>query len=448
MKKNTKIRLASFTAAFLVTVGGFLLDSRLMLGTSRTELEYAYRRALNDLTDYVSNMQSMLKKAAYVNTASMQCTVSAKLLEQSGGAKAAMAALPFSQEKTEKIGRFLSQVGDYALSLTRKSVAGKGLEDSDLKNLSAMEEYAGKLSKALWEIQARLGVERAAIGKTESLLNNVDEIDSLAVLDDDLDEVAKEFAEFPTLLYDGPFSDHIDRMEPLLVKDKPELSREEAAQKAAAFLKCGVEELSHGEEGGSQLPVFSFFTDDSRVNVTKRGGEVTYFKKSGDIPEARLAYEDALKEASRTLRELGIVSFRESYYVINDNLCTINFAYLSEDGNDVVCYPDLIKVTIELTEGGMVEYDAAGYVMNHRERSFTAPALAAEDAAKSVSPLLTVQGSSLALIPTPGLDEVLCYEFRCTAEDGTEVLCYINAETGLEEQLYLLQKDDHGVLVV
>ena len=67
MKKSTKVRLASFSAAFLLVLGGLLLDTRLLLNSSKTELEYTYRRALNDLSDYVSGMRSTLKKAAYVN---------------------------------------------------------------------------------------------------------------------------------------------------------------------------------------------------------------------------------------------------------------------------------------------------------------------------------------------------------------------------------------------
>ena len=53
----------------------------------------------------------------------------------------------------------------------------------------------------------------------------------------------------------------------------------------------------------------------------------------------------------------------------------------------------------------------------------------------------------LAVIPTPGLDEVLCWEFSCKGGDGRQVLSYVNTGTGLEEQLYLLQIDDSGVLV-
>lgn len=448
MKKSAKIRSAVFLAAFLALMCGFWANAKLTAEESGAELEYSYRRALNDLTDYVSNMQSMLKKAPYAGTASMQSAVSAKLLEESGGAKAAMAALPFSQEKSDRVSRFLSQVGDYALSLTRKSIAGKPLEDTDVENLAVLEEYAGKLSLSLQNIQSRLSAEQASIGRTRSLLNNVDGIDALFSLDDDFDQAAQEFAQFPALLYDGPFSDHIQRRKPLFLQGKREVTEETAAQKAAEFLKCNPEELTSLGEAGNELAVYSFSYGGSRVNITRLGGEIAYFKKSGDVPNAVFSCESALQKAEQALKDMGIPSFRESYYVQTDNLCTVNFAAVTQDSLEAVCYPDLIKVTIELSRGGMVEYDATGYLMNHRSRSLEAPSLPVEKAQEKISPLLTVESSSLAVIPTPGLEEVLCWEFHCTSADGVSILSYINASTGFEEQLYLLQKDDHGVLVV
>ena len=62
-------------------------------------------------------------------------------------------------------------------------------------------------------------------------------------------------------------------------------------------------------------------------------------------------------------------------------------------------------------------------------------------------PRLKVESGSLALIPTPGLNEVLCYEFQCTGENEDRVLVYINASTGMEEQIFILMQSDSGVLV-
>lgn len=449
MKKTTKIRLWAFSLAAVLLIAGFWLDASLSLNNAETHLEYVYLRALGDLTDYVSGMQTTLHKAMFAGTAPMQSGIAAQLLEQSGGAKAAMAALPFSQERTERISRFLSQTGDYALALSRKAFSGSPLEKADLQGLSSLRDYADRLAGALTQLQARLTAEQADVVKTVSLLNNVGELEELALLDDDLDEVAEEFASFPTLLYDGPFSDHISRREPAYLKNRGAVNQEEAAAIAAGFLQCPPEELEFAGEGGGQLGVWSFTWGGSMVNITKLGGEPAYYRRSGSTGTARMGYSQALQAAREYLSRLDLPPMTESYYILSDGLCAINFHTTEEVGGETaLCYPDLVKVVIELNQGGAVELDCTGYLMNHQERGLAAPSLTQEAAQASLSPALQVDRAGLAVIPTPGLDEVLCWEFHCTAADGTEVLSYINAQTGMEEQLYLVQRDEHGVLTV
>lgn len=447
MKKRNKIRIFSFSAAVLLVLGGFLIKTQVELNQNKTELEYTYRRALNDLTDYVSDMEYSLVKSSYATTATLRNDVSAELLEQSGGAKAAMSILPFSHEKSEKISRFVSQIGDYAMALSRKTASGQEISQEDLDNLKSMEEYAIILTGALEEIQAHLSESKAQIGKTSRLLNNVDEIDNIPDFDDSLDEIAKQFSEFPSLLYDGPFSDHIMQKTALYLEDKKEISLEAAAKEAAAFLKCEVSQLEEFGTHDNTLAAYVFTYGNSRINVTKKGGEISYFKKTDPIEKSSMKYEDALKKAGEFLKECGITSFKESYYVLNDNMCTINFSYVTEDGDDIICYPDLIKVVIELDQGGTVEYDATGYLMNHHKRETAKPKLSLEEAKAQVSKSLTIEDYELAIIPTPGLDEVFCYEFHCKGNNDQDVLLYINADTGMEEQLFILTHNDNGILV-
>lgn len=447
MKKTALIRAVTFSLAALVLLCGFWLDASLSLQNTQDHLEAVYLRALGDLADSVSAMESTLHKAMYTGTASTQTAVSAELIQQSGGAKAALAALPFSQERSERVSRFLSQVGDYALSLSRSSAAGRPMEERDIKNLSTLGEYAGRLSNALGQLQARLSAEQSGIVRTVSLLNNVGELEELALLDDDFEQLAEEFAQFPALLYDGPFSDHITRREPLLLKNQEPVTQAQAAALAAEFLGCPAEELRFSGEGGSSLPIYAFTWEDSMVNITRQGGRVSYFRKSGAVKSPRMSSRDALRAAKDYLSTLDLPPLEESYYVQNDGLCAINFHTTQAlDTEQVLCYPDLVKVVVELGEGRAVELDCTGLIMNHQQRSLAVPAVSQEEAEQALSPALRPEDAGLALIPTPGLDEVLCWEFHCTAADGTEVLSYVNATTGQEEQLYLLQRDEHGIL--
>ena len=79
-------------------------------------------------------------------------------------------------------------------------------------------------------------------------------------------------------------------------------------------------------------------------------------------------------------------------------------------------------------------------------RTLAAPKLTAGEASASISPYLTPDEGRLALIPTAGLNEVLTYEYLCQAENGEEVLVYLNADTGMEEQILILLRSDNGVL--
>lgn len=448
MKKRGKIRAAVITAAAIITLCGLLANTCQQLSAAKLYLEYSYSRALNDLCTNVSKMKLTLQKSSYIGTAAMLSVTSAELLEQSSAAKAAMAVLPVSQSKTDNINRFLSQAGDHAMALSRKAAAGTEQTDADLDNLNTLEEYAEKLEIALHSLQTKASTGELSLTYIENRLDNISAEMPFSP-EDHFDEVSKEFSERPSLLYDGPFSDHIAQKTPLFFVGRQEITREQAAGTAADFLDCTAEELKFNGEGGGVLRSYSFNCGDSHVNISKIGGEIVYFKKAAAVERSRLGYKEALASSAEILREMGIEAFIETGYITTDNLCTINFvATVTQNGVEIPCYPDLIKVTTELNEGGMVEYDATGYLMNRHERELYKPQLTTAQAAEGLSSRLNAQECRLAVIPAVDLNEVLCYEFLCKAADGTEYLVYINSDTGAEEQLYLLQRDEYGVRVI
>ncbi|MBS7174711.1 MAG: germination protein YpeB, partial [Clostridiales bacterium] len=67
---------------------------------------------------------------------------------------------------------------------------------------------------------------------------------------------------------------------------------------------------------------------------------------------------------------------------------------------------------------------------------------------EKISPLLTIQKTSLCVIPSDGTSEKFCYELECISEQGDHVLVYINAQTGKEEQLLILYIDENGTLTL
>ena len=97
--------------------------------------------------------------------------------------------------------------------------------------------------------------------------------------------------------------------------------------------------------------------------------------------------------------------------------------------------------------GEIMLLETAGYLTNHTERAFHAPAFTSDEAMGKISSDLEVLETAIALIPTDAGGEVRCYEFLCEGYDGNEILVYINLLTLEEEQIYILLKNDGGTLV-
>ena len=387
------------------------------------DIQYGYKRSLNDLSDCVGNIETTLDKAVYANTATEQNGLAAKLMRESSMAKASLSTLPVGDNSLDTVSRFITQVGDFSMALSRQISAGGKITDDQYKTIQSLKNYSQKLSKDMEDVQPEF---------------------QSTTFRDSLEETAKDFSDFPSLIYDGPFSDNVMHQKPELTKDKETIPQGNAQNVAADFLHVTQDKLTHVQDTAGNLPTYNFTANGGavRISVTKAGGYVSNLSNSRDMGQATLNYKSASKKAEAFLNSRGIENMKESYYVITDGMCLINFAYMQ---GDVVCYPDLVKVGVALDNGEIIRFESAGYIMNHKDRKLTAE-ISREKAQLSVSPKLTVLQNKMALIPTPGLNEVLTYEFLCTGTGKDRVLVYINAKTGFEEDILILQQSDNGVL--
>jgi len=144
------------------------------------------------------------------------------------------------------------------------------------------------------------------------------------------------------------------------------------------------------------------------------------------------------------LADHGYPNMKESYYMQNDGIATINYAY-SEDG--ITYYPDLIKVKVALDNGEIVGFEANGYLMNHTERDYGPPKLTEDEAREKVIRGEKIKSSGLAVIPTNYGTEILCYEFTGKVDDK-DFLVYINANTGAEEDVLIIINSEDGILTM
>jgi germination protein YpeB len=441
MTHRRKIQVISVTIAAILVLGGTTFSGYMLAGKYRSNLEYGYQRALNDLNAYVSNIESTLTKAVYANTIPQQNGIAGKLMRESSGAKAALAVLPLKSEELVNVNKFISQVGDFSNAISIQVSAGNKITEEEYKSILNLKKYAATLKEDLAQVTEQFGDGNIPMGETQRILSNLDT--ATPVLSKNLEETAKDFANYPTLIYDGPFSDHIAQKKPMFLEGKAQVLQGNAQNSAAEFLGVNQSALTHSNDSAGNLPTYNFTGSSTSISVTKAGGCISTMLNARKVDSAKLDFKAASQKAQEFFKAHNLTGLHESYYVINDNICTINYAY-SE--NNIIYYPDLIKVAVALDTGEIVQYNSTGYLMNHHKRQAQKPAISEETARKSVSSRLKIEKADLTVIPSAGLSEVMCYEFLCTGENKEKVLVYINAKTGNEEQILILLFSDNGIL--
>ena len=244
--------------------------------------------------------------------------------------------------------------------------------------------------------------------------------------------VETDFPELPTLIYDGPFSDSLQS------KAKPGLEG------------VSAQALEPMEPIAGDLPAWVFRLQGEKgsctIRVTKAGGKVIAMLASRPVAEAAISQKEAVQRAKTFLEQHGFTDLTEHYYSEADGTLTVNFAAM-QDG--VLLYPDLIKVEVAMDIGDVVGFEGENYLTHHVKRDSAAlkATITEEQARKIVSPALTIQSARLALIPTPGEEEVLCWEYTCQTDEGRRCMVYVNGQTGTEEKILLLIEDESGTLV-
>ena len=442
MKRRIRILSLTYAIAGVIMLAGFTFCQYKKAEQYDRILSANYRHAFSELVDGVNGISTGLEKSLYSGSGSVLAANCASVFADAQTAQMALGALPFDSE-LEKTASFLSSAGDYAYVLA-KTVPDRCSEDQ-LDGLRSLSEAADSVSEALNEIMA--GLESGDI--TVSDIRTYDKDIDIQSLDDGMKNMESDLPQMPTLIYDGPFSSHVTSMKPAFLEGKDTISEKDAVKIASRVI--GIDEsaltLTGGRDGN--LPANIIEGQDKYgqvyITVTLNGGVVLEIARRYESLDAGITQEDAVKIAKGFLDRAGFENMTESYYETVSNICTINFAYLQDD---VICYPDLIKVSVALDTGAVTGFESLGYVMSHGERSIPEIKISEEAAQKAVSPFLKILSHDMAIIPTDGKYELFCHEFKCENADGKHYIAYVDAQTGKEVKLLILLESESGTLAL
>ncbi len=438
-------------ALFVVTLIVAIYQSS-RVNAMKISVENNYNRAFHELVDYMDDVDTLLKKSQIVSSSAQISTISSELFRETTAAKACLGQLPISQVQMENIDKFLSQVGDYTYNLSQKSIYQEDITADDYNNLADLSNYASKLKEELLSMQEDIYSGEISFGKikkeAENHLVDIAKAENKNVLSG-FEEMEKQFQEYPSLIYDGPFSEHIEKINPVMTENARSVSEDEALNKLKKTIngysgEITFDSISDNTKLSSYL--FKGATEEKSIYaaITRKGGYPLYFLINREIGEEKISVDMAISKARDFLSNNGFSSIKTSYYDKSGGVVTVNFAYQQ---GDVTCYSDLIKVKVALDNGEIIGLETKGYLTTHQQRNIDAPTITEEEAKNKISKHLDVESSGLALIPKDSKREVLCYEIKGKHNDSN-FLVYINAYNGREEQVLMLIESETGILTV
>ena len=450
-QKRRKAAAVTFLAAAFVVTAGFGVQAHVRAEGYRRQLDSGYRRAFTELATAAGELDAALEKVTYATTPALFSTLCAQIYGNAQAAQAALGELPYGNVELEQTAAFFAKAGDYAMAMARGATAEAVCSEESRETLRGLADTASSLSVTLQSLLSELdggGLRPESLAAVQERLSAETEGGEITA-GSAFQTVEADFPQVPSLIYDGPFSEHLSNRAPRMLEGLPQVTEADARRTAAAFLGLGEDLLTCTSDGEGALPAwgFSALVDGGELytEITKQGGQVLQLLSSRPVGTAVLTRKEGVEKAAAFLAEHGYQDMAPSYFLMGDGILTVHFASVQ---SGVYCYPDLVKVGVALDNGDVVSFEAHGYLMNHGARELPSPAVSEGEAARCVDSSLTVLSHQLVLVPTGGEYEVLCHEFKCQNADGGHVLVYVDASDGQQEQILLLLEDENGTLVI
>jgi spore germination protein len=421
----------------------------------RNYLQGEYSKSMYELITSVDNIRLNLGKAAVTGTREQKIVTFEEIFRHSAIANDKLHSLPIPQQNIDNTSKFISQVGDFCYSLVRASTEGRDLTDEEYNTIDKLKENSFALQNDLNGALAEINEGRVRWGEIRQKASGVFAKGNEESIATQFSTIQKQIAQYPSLIYDGPFSDNVLEIKPKILSEK-EVSVNDAIDIVnKAIGKDRISKIDNlPSDGKTRIPSYRFnVTIKGRAaneniitcEVSKNGGRIVYLLDNRIVSNPNMEMDKAIDTGSKYLQNLGYKDMISTYSLRYDNTAVINYIFKK---NDIVIYPDQIKLKIAMDDGSIIGIESEKFLVAHDEnRKLEAAKITQEQAQAKISKRLNVSSVKLALIPTESNKEVLCYEFAGTYKDD-KYMVYINAQTGYEQRILQIINTPNGELTM
>ena len=426
--------LAIATAVAIGVIASMRIEKMRMSQVSdenyyKVSQENGYKRSLYAACDSMKNIDANLGKIAVSNDVAHQTQMLTNVVIHANAVNQNIANLPIADsDNLVACQRFVNQTQDYATYLIGKLAKGNKLEASERAALLSLDGAATELYAFLKDY---------ADGDSGMFITNGNGMGNVGRLSDSLNEVDENAFTYEKLIYDGPFSESIEEKK---INMGSKISHEEGSKKLAELFGDNkfVSEIVN-KEG----KLYLYDLEDGRVMLTADGRVAQYEVYNEAQDESSVGCDKCIEIAEEFCNKLGYDVKGVWVSKTQDFVTYVNCATVIDD---VIVYPDLIKVAVDSATGEVVGMEARAYLMNHQDWDVNFGTVSQDDAQNVVGNGLKVTNVAKALIEKNN-EHYLCYEFECMMGDN-EYYLYVDSNTGNEVELFKVIENTEGYTVM
>lgn len=412
-----------------------------------------YNMAFFEVVDYMENVESYLAKSLITKEALASSENLILVWRETNLAGNFLSQIPISTEGLSKTQKFLNQASEYSYSLFRKNIKGENLTEEELDKLNELHDYSMEVKNTLNQLSDDINAEKLNWDDMDYNVSTMFKKETSNISKDGFDTIEHNFEQYDGLIYDGAYSEHIinDEKKGLTGED---ITEQEAQSIAEKFIeqKNIYKILANGLSENGNIECFSFniiLNDQEKssmeIAISKKGGHVVFSNYNRNIFEEVISDEDADNFAKKFLESKNYKNMQKTYYTKQSGIMTINYAVME---NDVIIYPDLIKVKVALDNGDILGIETTGYLNNHEKRNLDKSNIISKEKAKeNVNKNIKLEGERLTVIPTEFKTEIFCWELKGKINER-DFLIYVNVKTGKVEDILVITDTGNGILAM
>ncbi len=412
--------VVSLALATTVTVGAVEMNR------NQSAMMGGYRATMYELTGLMENVENDLDRVRISNTPSQQSRILTDLLVQARLAELDLEKLPCEAEKDRNTTNFINRTAAECERMLAKLRKGEALSAEDKQSL-----------ESLYAIQHSIRAQLNEMTQT--------------MTDKDLSSFMKKG--------EGAFKDALDSIEKATLGENalPSSNETEGVGMRSHPAEQKKEDKKHIEAATAEELCVDYFSGynigdfqcigetvargyeayniqgyDDKGNqlfaeISQMDGKLLRFDYYEDCMEETFDVNNAERIAEEFLEKLGYDDLEVAR--LRTNGSTSDFTFVYED-DDVLFYPDEIRVKVCRTRGVVSGFDATKYLRNHKPRKEVEPNLSLAQAKNKLYSGLEVNASRLVVVQTAS-GERSAYEFLCGYNEENYFV-FIDAMTGEE----------------